>query len=192
MNTTHVHGLPSTTFQSILQNISTRIQLYELSAKRTYNHRAISTLAVESMFSSLSMLTSNNSGIPLATNIPRYISKLTQFANIQQNPNKFINTFHLIIIYNYKLLKHAYLQICKIITIDYVYCRNFEMRLLKRNNYPAYTLNNPNNIILQDSNGIPLMISHKFDQQELGFRVKKWRKDDINFGNAPLCGMLPL
>ena len=66
------------------------------------------------------------------------------------------------------------------------------MRLLKRNNYPAYTLNNPNNIVLQDSNGIPLMISHKFDQQELGVRTKKCRKDDINFGNAPLRGMLPL
>ena len=95
MNTTHVHGLPSTTFQAILQNISTRIQLYELSEKRTYNHRAISTLAVESMFSSLSMLAANNSGIPLAANIPRYISKLTQFANIQQNPNKFVQYFHL-------------------------------------------------------------------------------------------------
>ena len=70
--------------------------------------------------------------------------------------------------------------------------RNFEMRLLKRNNYPAYTLNNPNNVILKDGSGIPLMISHKFDQQELGFRVKKWRKDDINFGNAPVRGMLPL
>ena len=40
MNTTHAKGLPSTTFQAILQNISMRIQLYTLSAKKTYNHRA--------------------------------------------------------------------------------------------------------------------------------------------------------
>ena len=38
MNTTHVSGLPSTTFQAVIHNISTRIQLYELSEKRTYNH----------------------------------------------------------------------------------------------------------------------------------------------------------
>ena len=36
------------------------------------------------------------------------------------------------------------------------------------------------------------MISHKFDQMELGARTKKWRKDDIHFGNAPLRGLLPL
>ena len=88
MNTTHVKGLPSTTFQSILQNISTRLQLYSLSGQKTYNHRAISTLAVESMFSALSSLCQNSSGIPLAAKIPRYISRITQFTSIQQNPNK--------------------------------------------------------------------------------------------------------
>ena len=88
MNTTHVKGLPSTTFQSILQNISTRLQLYSLSGQKTYNHRAISTLAVESMFSALSSLCQNSSGIPLAAKIPSYISRITQFTSIQQNPNK--------------------------------------------------------------------------------------------------------
>ena len=34
---THICGLPSTTFQGILQNISTRIQLYRLSQNNTYN-----------------------------------------------------------------------------------------------------------------------------------------------------------
>ena len=33
----HICGLPSTTFQGILQNISTRIQLYRLSQNNTYN-----------------------------------------------------------------------------------------------------------------------------------------------------------
>ena len=91
MNKMHVKSLPSTTFQAILQNISTRIQLYTLSAKKTYNHRTISTLAVESMFSSLSTLCQNSSSIPLAVKIPRYISKMTQFTTIQQNPNKYVN-----------------------------------------------------------------------------------------------------
>ena len=34
MNTTHVKGLPATTFQAILQNVSTRLQLYILSRKK--------------------------------------------------------------------------------------------------------------------------------------------------------------
>ena len=88
MNTTHVKGLPSTTFQAILQNISTRLQLYSLSEQKTYNQRAISTLAVESMFSSLSSLCQNGSRIPLAAKIPRYICRIMQFTSIQQNPNK--------------------------------------------------------------------------------------------------------
>ena len=91
MNKTHVKGLPSTTFQAILQNISTRIQFYTLSAKKTYNHRAISTLAVESMFLSLSTLCQNSSSIPLAAKIPQYIAKMMQFTTIQQNPNKYVN-----------------------------------------------------------------------------------------------------
>ena len=39
MNTSYVSNLPSTTFQSLMQNISTRIQLYHLSKFKTYNHR---------------------------------------------------------------------------------------------------------------------------------------------------------
>ena len=66
------------------------------------------------------------------------------------------------------------------------------MKLLKRNNYPPYTLDDADTVILEDDNGNPVMISHKFDQMELGVRTKKWRKDDIHFGNAPLRGLLPL
>ena len=38
------------------------------------------------------------------------------------------------------------------------------MKLLKRNNYPAYTLDDADTVILEDDNGNPVMISHKFDQ----------------------------
>ena len=88
MKTTHVRGLPSTTFQAVLHNISTRIQLYQLSRKNTYNQRAISTLTVESMFSSLTTLSKNTSGVPLSAKIPWYILKITQFTTIQHNQNK--------------------------------------------------------------------------------------------------------
>ena len=39
---------------------------------------------------------------------------------------------------------------------------------------------------------IPSWYHISFDQQELGCHAKKWRKNDIHFGNAPLHGMLPL
>ena len=88
MNTTHVCGLPALTYQAILHNISTRIQLYYLSATKTYNQRAVSTLAVETMFSALTTLSRTTSGIPLAAKIPRYISKMTQMTATQCNPEK--------------------------------------------------------------------------------------------------------
>ena len=66
------------------------------------------------------------------------------------------------------------------------------MKLTKRSNYPPYILEASDNVVLRDTNGNPLMCSHKFDNIELGMRAKKWRKDDINFGNKPVRGMLPL
>ena len=66
------------------------------------------------------------------------------------------------------------------------------MKLLKKTNYPPYTFDNADNVVLRDANGVPLICLHEFDNLESGMQVKKWRKQDINFGNAPLCGMLPL
>ena len=66
------------------------------------------------------------------------------------------------------------------------------MRLIRRNNYQPYILDTVDRTVLEDDNGNPIMVLHFFDQQELGCRAKKWRKNDIHFGNAPFCGMLPL
>ena len=76
----HICGLPSTTFQGILQNISTRIQLYRLSQNNTYNQQSVSTLAVESFFSDLS--------IPMAANLPRYLAWMSQLNKIKDDPTK--------------------------------------------------------------------------------------------------------
>ena len=66
------------------------------------------------------------------------------------------------------------------------------MRLIKQNNYPPYILDTVDRTVLEDDNGNPIMVSHFFDQQELGCHAKKWRKNDIHFGNVPSRGMLPL
>ena len=66
------------------------------------------------------------------------------------------------------------------------------MKLLKKTNYPAYTVDNVDDVVLKDSNGVPLICSHEFNMLESGMHVKKWRKQDIHFRDAPLHGMLPL
>ena len=65
------------------------------------------------------------------------------------------------------------------------------MKLLKKTNYPPYTVDNADNVVLRDANGVPLICSHDCDKIESGMHTKKWQKQDINFGNAPLHGMLP-
>ena len=60
------------------------------------------------------------------------------------------------------------------------------MKLIKCNNYPAYILDNIDRTVLEDDNGNPIMVSHFFDQQELGSCIKKWRKNDIHFGTFHL------
>ena len=85
---TYMHNLPATTFQSIMQNISTRIHLYHLSKAKMYNHHSVSTLAVESLFSDLASLASNTNGVPMATNIPKHISWMTLLNAAKNNPSK--------------------------------------------------------------------------------------------------------
>ena len=91
MSCSHVKGLPTTTFQSILQNVSLRIILNLLSRNKTYNQRAVSTLSVESFFSDLSAMARSNSGIPLTADIPQYLAKVTQINTIKHDLSKYVN-----------------------------------------------------------------------------------------------------
>ena len=49
----YIKGMPIQTFESILQNISTRLQLYHASMDKTYNARSVSMLASESFFADI-------------------------------------------------------------------------------------------------------------------------------------------
>ena len=91
MSCTHIQGLPCTTFQASLQNVSMHIILYHLTPKKTYNHHALSTLSVESFFSDLSAMANSNTGIPLTANIPRYLAKVTQLNSIKHDPTKYVH-----------------------------------------------------------------------------------------------------
>ena len=92
MSCTHIRGLPTTTYQAIMQNVSMHIILYHLSSTKTYNHHAFSTLSVESFFSDLSAMATSNSGIPLIANIPRYLAKVTQLNSIKHDPSKYVHS----------------------------------------------------------------------------------------------------
>ena len=47
------------------------------------------------------------------------------------------------------------------------------MKLLKKTNYPAYTIDNVDDVVLKDSNGVSLICSHEFDKLKSGMCVKK-------------------
>ena len=64
------------TFEAILQNISTRIQLYQFAKGATYNSRAVSTLANESFFSDLVQLEKEGKGYPKACNVGRVMGQV--------------------------------------------------------------------------------------------------------------------
>ena len=48
------------------------------------------------------------------------------------------------------------------------------MKLLKKTNYPPYTVDPGDNVLLRDENGVPLICSHDFDKLESGMHSKKW------------------
>ena len=66
------------------------------------------------------------------------------------------------------------------------------MRLTKKTTYPSYPDDISTDIVQQDSTGQVLYRSHSFDMPESTPRKKKWRKDTIQSGEGPLCGLLPL
>ena len=73
MGMTHIKGIPIITYEGLLQGISTRIALYNVSQTGTYNNRAISALGIESFLSSLSKADLTMTGCPKATHIHRII-----------------------------------------------------------------------------------------------------------------------
>lgn len=66
------------------------------------------------------------------------------------------------------------------------------MKLTKKTTYPVYTSDLLPDVVMQNADGNPLYRTHEFDKPELRIRVKKWRRTTVNFGTAPLRGVMPL
>lgn len=88
----YIKGMPMTTFEAILQNISTRIIMYKLAKGLHYNARAPTTLNCESFFSDLCRMDREFSIYPKAANISKMIGKVVMLNFFKHAPNK---TFHL-------------------------------------------------------------------------------------------------
>ena len=86
--TTHIDGIPIRTFEALLHCISTRFSLFQLSSSKSYNTRAISTLAVESFFSDLARYEFSGLGAPKLVDIPKLISHVVHLNTTKHNPNR--------------------------------------------------------------------------------------------------------
>ena len=84
--TSNVCGIPIKTFEAILHCISTRFSLFVLSSTKSYNTRAVLTLAVESFFSDLARYEFSGLGTPKAVDIPKLISHIVYVNTIKHDP----------------------------------------------------------------------------------------------------------
>ena len=84
----HVKGIPFVMWEGFLQNVDTRVQLYSICNNKTYNHRSLGTLAVESFFSDLTDIEPTKMGCPKAIHIPRLMASVTELNHYRHDPNR--------------------------------------------------------------------------------------------------------
>ena len=84
----HWKGMPIQTYEAILQNICTRIQLYSIAHNKTYNHHAISTLANESFFSDMVRMDKESRSYPKACNIAIIFGRVSTLNYYKHMPHK--------------------------------------------------------------------------------------------------------
>ena len=84
----HFRGMPMTTYEALLQNINTRIQLYQYAHGITYNACSISMLTNESFFSDLTRLDRESPFYPKACSVPKLVGKVVQLNYYKHKTNK--------------------------------------------------------------------------------------------------------
>ena len=80
----YIQGIPVPTYESIMQGITTRLQIFSLS-NMPINQRAISTVGIESFFSELTSMEFSGLGCPKAVDILRLISHVTELNSIRHD-----------------------------------------------------------------------------------------------------------
>ena len=84
----YVAGILIKTFEALLHCISTRFSSFNLSSSKSYNSHAISTLAIESFFSTLLQFEFEGLGAPKAVDIPKLISHVVYIDIAKHNQNR--------------------------------------------------------------------------------------------------------
>ena len=84
----YVKSIPYQTFDAICQNITCRIQLYELSLQKMYSSRSISTLPCESMFSDLVRFDRESNGYVKACNVGAILGRVVAINYVKHKPSK--------------------------------------------------------------------------------------------------------
>ena len=62
------------------------------------------------------------------------------------------------------------------------------MKLTKKSTYPSYTADVTDDVVLRNNNGQVLYRTHHFDIDSCRKTKKKWRKNNITYGDALLRG----
>ena len=83
----YIQGMPVPTYESVMQGITTRLQIFSLS-NMPINQRAISTVGIESFFSELTSMEFSGLGCPKAVDIPRLISHVTELNSIRHDSGR--------------------------------------------------------------------------------------------------------
>ena len=86
--TRYIQGITVQMFEAILITVSTRFILYSISDIGHYNHRAISTLGIESFFSELTRMEFSGLGTPKSSDIPKLISHIVQLNQVKHDPDQ--------------------------------------------------------------------------------------------------------
>ena len=88
--------MPIQTYEALLQNICMRIQLYSVAHNKTYNTRAISTLANESFFSDMVRMDKESHSYPKACNVAKIFGRVVTLNYYKHLPEKnwFLTAMH--------------------------------------------------------------------------------------------------
>ena len=85
---THVKGIPLVCYEGLLMNTTMRIYMYKICKYNTYNHRAFSTVAIESFFGDLQSMEFSGLGCPKATVIHKLMAHVMQLTKHRLDPER--------------------------------------------------------------------------------------------------------
>ena len=83
----YIKGMPVPTYESLMQGISTHLQIYVLSTM-PINQRSISTVGIESFFSDITHMEFSGLGCLKTVDIPHLITHVMELNTIRHDPNR--------------------------------------------------------------------------------------------------------